>query len=133
MLKEVMPESVQQMIIGLWYDGLDSDKEIAQMIPPPRIREALLIERGLIKGTYDTDDVRDWLAAQQDAQTRAMRAMATLREVEPLNREEARLGRLPSWAVQKWADGLCFDWGAELMDSVIKAEDYLNSKKIAYS
>lgn len=131
MLKEVMPESVQHMIIGLWYDGLDSDREIAQMVPPPHIRQALLIERGLIKGTYDESDVRDWLSAQQDAQTRAMRAMATLRELEPLNREEARLGRIPSWTVQKWADGLCFDWGANLVDAVVKAEEYLNSRNTA--
>lgn len=130
MLKESIPVDIQSIIISAWSEGLE-DKEIEIILPPPAIRKELLAELGITQAPPDqpSPEARDWIAKQRSYQTEALLIIEALHQTEPLTTEQARLGNLPLWSIQKWAQVLLFDWGSGLGNAVEEAKEYLERRK----
>lgn len=128
MLKERLPTEIQNLIMAT-YSQRRPEPEIALILPPKPVQEAYLSEVGIIASLPEQvlEQARDWLATQTEVQTRAIQAQEKLQKVEPFSEEQAKLGQLPLWSVQKWAQTLHFEWSAELSTAVTEAEEYLTS------
>lgn len=101
--------------------------EMDDILPPKTVRDAVLIEKGIVKAPEGWSDqpARDWLEAQTDAQDRAYYALSKLLEKEQLTETQLLAGKVPSWATKKWADKLNFMWADGLSKAVAEAMDYL--------
>lgn len=127
MLKEVLPEEIQAVIIAVAENQL-SDPEILNILPPDYIRDAFLREVG-VRAPLDegmSGSVRDWVARQRDIQTEAKKIQEVLWLTEPAGRKTAEGGSLPKWIVEPWAPVLLFDWSCELASAVEKAKRYIS-------
>lgn len=128
MLKDAIPPEIQMLII---QNHKLRDKELAAVLPPEPIQNALLVELGCIKSPVkpsDEPNAPEWLAAQRDYQTRASTVWEALSRVEPLTEETAKSGQIPAWAFHSWATTLQLEWSHLLGQAVEKAEEYLASK-----
>lgn len=125
MLKEAIPEDVQQLVA---HARMLTSDEAASYLPPKYVQEALLSELGMFRSPNKDLPAKaaEWVKEQRDYQTRAMTAYRLLQEKEPFTTEMANSASIPLWAVSKWAQILLLDWSAQLPTAVVEAEAYLS-------
>ena len=126
MLKEAIPEEVQQMVVNSRFLSSDEAKEI---LPPKFVQEALMMELGLFRSPAKDlpERAEKWVRAQRDYQDRATKAYTRLQQAEPFSPEIADSASIPLWAVKSWASTLHFEWSDKLPDAVEQAEEYLKT------
>jgi len=132
-LNGLFPEEIRQLVTAVYQDGdIDENEEgVQEYLPPKYCVDVILAVAGLAQDPTvgSLDQTSAWIREQVEWQTRAMKAMKSLNEYDPMSAEEAVKGNFPTWFRESFAPKLNYLWSGGLEKSVLEAETWLSNAK----